>query len=239
MARQFFQHVAVANLGTHQLHTLGAQCQLHGHVGHLGTHHARHQLIAHHALARQQVQQLVTVEQASAAINHLQAVRIAIQGDTEVRMVGAHRTHQRIRVGRTHLLVDVQAIRRTANRHHVGTQLVEYLGRDLVGRAMCRIHHDAQALERKVIGKRALAELDVATCRIVQSARLAQAGRVNPHRRFVHGCFNRKLPCIRQLGARSTEEFDAVVRIRVVAGTDDHTQAGALGTRQVRHTRCR
>jgi hypothetical protein len=47
-------------------------------------------------------------------------------------------------------VVDVEAIRRAADGNHLGTQFVEHLGRDVVGRAMGGIHDDLQTLEREV-----------------------------------------------------------------------------------------
>jgi hypothetical protein len=73
-----------------------------------------------------------------------------------------------------HFVVDVQAVGRAADGDHLGAQLMEHLGRDLVGRAMGGIHHDLQPLQRQVVCEGALAEFDVAAGRIVQPARLAQ-----------------------------------------------------------------
>ena len=112
---------------------------------------------------------------------------------------------------------------------------MEHLGCHLVGRAVRCVHHNLEPLQRQVVGKGAFAKLDVAPRRVIQPPRLAQAGRVGPHGGLGQCGLHRHLPLVRQLGALRTEELDAVVGIGVVAGADDHPQAGALGTRQVGH----
>src|SRR6185369_13859790 len=47
------------------------------------------------------------------------------------------------------------------------------------------------------------------------------------------------LPLVRQLGALPAEEFDTVVRVGVVAGADDHAEAGPLGPGQIGNARGR
>ena len=102
---------------------------------------------------------------------------------------------------------------------------------------MGRIDHDLHTLERERMVEGALAELDVAPCRVFKAPGLSQSGRVGPHGIFGQGLLDLFLPGIGQLGALGAEELDAVVVIRVVAGADDHAQAGALGARQIGHAR--
>lgn len=83
-------------------------------------------------------------------------------------------------MGRTHALVDVQAIRRAADLHHAGTKLMKDLGSDLIGRAMGPVHHDLQTAQRQAVIEGAFAELDVATGCIGQAPCLAQRGGVHP-----------------------------------------------------------
>ena len=85
------------------------------------------------------------------------------------------------------------------------------------------------------MAERALAELDVAACRVVQAARTPQVAGVGPLRRFVEGGFHVLFPLVRQLGARTAEEFDAVVGKRVVAGADDDAQVRPLRPREGCH----
>ncbi|EWS66044.1 hypothetical protein Y695_00676 [Hydrogenophaga sp. T4] len=101
------------------------------------------------------------------------------------------------------------------------------------------VDHDLQALEGEVVGEGALAELDVATRRVVHATRLAQVARVGPDRVLVQLGLDGVLPVVRELVALRAEELDAVVSKRVVACRDHHAQAGALCACQVGHGRCR
>ena len=69
------------------------------------------------------------------------------------------------------------------------------------------IHHNFEALEGEVLRKRAFAELDISPCCIVQSARLAQAGRICPNRRLIQRSLYIQLPGVGQLGALGTKEL--------------------------------
>ena len=76
-------------------------------------------------------------------------------------MVGLDRTHQGFRVCSTHLVVDVEAVGSTTNRHNLSAQLVEDFGSDVVGRAMRSIDHNLESFECQVVGKSTFAKLDV------------------------------------------------------------------------------
>ncbi len=214
------------------------QRDLDSHVGHQSAHDTGHMLIAPHAIDSHEVQQLITVVETPCGIHHLQAVGITVESDAIVGMVGAHSPHQCVGMGCTDLVVDIETIGSTPNGQHFGPEFVEHLGRHLVGGTMGRVYHDLDTAQRQGMRNRALAKLNVAACCIVESAGLAQCGRISPLRWLIQRSFDREFPGIRQLGALRAEEFDAVVRIRVVAGTDHHPQARALRPRQVSHARC-
>ena len=196
-------------------------------------------LVTPHTVSSHQVEQFVTVVKPPRCVHHLQPVGIAVQCHTVIGMVRAHRAYECIRVGCTDFVVDVQAIGCTADGDHLGTQLVEHLGSHLVRGAVRGIHHNFETLQGEVLRKRAFAELDISPCCIVQSARFAQAGRICPHRRLIQRSLYIQLPGVGQLGALGAKEFDTVVGIGVVAGTDNHTKARTLRTRQVSNSRGR
>src|SRR5256885_4817992 len=85
---------------------------------------------------------------------------------------------------------------------------MEDLGCDLIGRAMGRIDNDLHALERECMVKGALAELDIAPCRVFKAPGLSQSGRVGPHGIFGQGLLDLFLPGIGQLGALGAEELE-------------------------------
>ena len=68
---------------------------------------------------------------------------------------------------------------------------------------------------------------------------LANAVRADRRHGFCQLRLNLQLQIIRQFKPVRPEEFDAIVIIRIVAGTDDDTGPGAERTGQVRHGRCR
>ena len=172
-------------------------------------------------------------------IDHLQTVGIAIQRNTQIGTVIFHRLHQRFGVGCADFVVDVETIGRATDGNHFRTQFMKHLGRDVVRRTVCRINHHFHAFERQVMRKSALAKLDVTPCRIVQTARFTQRCRIRPLRSFVQSRFNRRFPVVRQFCALGAEEFNAIIRKRVVAGANHHAQRSTLRPRQIRHTRSR
>ena len=91
-----------------------------------------------------------------------------------MRAMLAHRRHQGLGMGGAHVFVDIQTIGGAAYWDDFGTQFVKHLGRDLVGRTVRAIDHYFEALERQVWRKRALAKLDIAARRIVQTFGFAQ-----------------------------------------------------------------
>ena len=130
-------------------------------------------------------------------------------------------------------MVDVQAIGCAANLDHLGTQFVEDLGRNMVGRTVSGIHDNTHALQGEVIGKGALAKLDITAGGVFQTAGFTQRCGVGPHRWLGDRGFHRQLPCIGQLGALGAKKLDSVVGKRVMAGADDHAQRSSLCAGQV------
>ncbi len=150
------------------------------------------------------------------AIDHLKAVRITVKRNPKVSLVLSHRCHQGLRRGGPHAMVDVAAVRRAADAHDLGAQLVEHGRRDVVGRTVGSVDHYLHPFQAEAIRYAALAELDVAARRIVNPARTAQCGRIHPLRVLSKRRLDLKLPGIGQFGAVSREELDAVVTVGVV-----------------------
>ena len=213
---QLFKHVAVAHLGPHQRDAPGLERQLHRHIGHQRAHRARHGVALGQPVQHHRVQQFIAVEQPAGAVNQLQAVSITIECHAVVSAVRGHRRHQGLRRGGAKTGVDVDAVGLAADGHHFGAQLMEHLGRHLVGRAMGRVDHHLQAAQRQVFAHRALAELDVAAACIVQPAGFAQRGRIHPLRRLSQRGLDRQLPFVGQFFAFGREKLDAVVGVGVV-----------------------
>ncbi len=79
--QQLLVHVAVADLGAHELDAEPAQRQLDRHVGHEGADRAGHAEPLRPSIGDQQVKQLVPVVEPAVAVHQLQAVGIAVQRD--------------------------------------------------------------------------------------------------------------------------------------------------------------
>jgi hypothetical protein len=116
---------------------------------------------------------------------------------------------------------------------------VEDVRRDVVGSAVRAIDDDAHALEVALVGERRLAELDVASAGILAPPHLAELrGRVALYR-LVHLGLDRRLDRVVELEAVAREELDAVVRIRVVRGADDHARRKPERAREIGNGRRR
>jgi len=65
-------------------------------------------------------------------------------------------------MGRAAVAIDVEPIRLVGQRHHLGTQLVEHVGRDVIRRAVGAIDHQLEPAQVEIGRKAALAKLDIA-----------------------------------------------------------------------------
>ncbi len=233
---QFLQHIAVADLGAHELDALALQRQFDRHIGHQRADHAGNAVSTGDAVLHDRIQQLVAVVEPAVGVDHLQAVGIAVEGQPEVRAVGLDRLDQLVGRGGAIAVVDIAAIGLVADRHHVGAQLVEHVRGDVVGGAMRAVDHQLQAVQVAVVREGALAELDVAARRVVDPARAPQLfGRHAMHRRLELG-LDRQFDLVRQLVAGGREELDAVVVVWIVAGRDHHAGGQPQRAGQIGHT---
>ena len=185
----------------------------------------------------QQVQQLVTVVEAALAIDHLQAVGVAVQGNAVIRLRRMHSRNQGLRMGGADVVVDIHTVGRATDGAHLRAEFAQHGGGDLVGRAVGCIHHQLQAFERQISREHALAKFNIAPGSVVESPGFAQVRGVHPGRRLLQHGFHIALPGVGQLAAVGAEELDAVIGKRVVAGADHHAQCGTLRPRQKRHAR--
>ena len=88
--------------------------------------------------------------------------------------MGFYRVDQRLRVGGTESVIDVEAVGRATNGNHLSAEFMKHHRRDLVGRAIRTVHHNFHAFERQVVGECAFAKFDVTPCRIFKAARFPQ-----------------------------------------------------------------
>src|SRR5439155_1537418 len=98
---------------------------------------------------------------------------------------------------------------------------------------MRAVDDDLQAGEIGASRNAAFAELDVATRCIIDSRHLADLDRLDDGHWRIEQLFDHQLQLIRQLGAFTREELDAVVIMRVVRGTYHDTGFSLERTRQI------
>ncbi len=168
------QHVAVTDLGAGERDAEGLQRQLQTHVGHQGANHAPLEAAVAQGIARDDIEDLVPVDDVAGAVHHHQAIAVTVEGDTEVGLALQHLGRQRLRGGGADAIVDVETIRAATDGDHLGSQLAEHGRSDVIGGAMTAIHHHLQPFQAQVAREGALAELDVAAGRIVDALCLAK-----------------------------------------------------------------
>ena len=172
---------------------------------------------------------LIAVDDVALLVDDDHAVGVAVERDADVGPHLAHLARQRLRRGRSDVLVDVIAAGLDADLDDFRAKLPQRLGRHLVGRAVGAVDDDPHALERDVPAQRPLGELDVARLHIVNALGAAEFGRAGEHRRdlAVHQRLDPRLDLVRQLVAVRSEQLDAVVLVRVVRGGDHHAEVAA------------
>ena len=177
-------------------------------------------------------EQLIAVDQMAVLVRDQNAVGIAVERDANIGAHLAHLAAERFGRGRTAIVVDVEAIRLDADRHHVGAKLPQRIGRDPVGGAVGAVDDDAQAFERQVARQRAFGEFDIAVVHAIDAlgaAEIAAAGEALGQI-AIHQPFDLALGIIGQLVAVRPEQLDAVVIERVVRCRNHDAEVGAHRT---------
>ena len=142
-------------------------------------------------------------------------------------------------MGGADAIVDVLAIGRDAEGNDFRTQFPERRGCDLIGRAMGAIDHDLQPVQANPVGQGRLYRMDIAPPRIVDPPCAADVGGSGQRLFDRQHRLDRQLVRVGEFEAVGTEQLDAVILIRVVAGGDHHPDIGAQFACQQRHARCR
>ncbi len=182
-----------------------------------------------HHLERADGHDRVTVNDCPLLVAQDDTVRVAVKGDADLGTVRYHGPGDDLGVERSATLVDVHPVRLVIERDDVRAELDKDARTDLVGGAVCRIHHDAQA--RKVHAARdgRFYELVVTADRIIDPEGLAdlrgrRADGIDGagEDQVLHLLFD----LVRKLEPVAAEELDAVVLIGVVRGRDHDARIG-------------
>ena len=179
---------------------------------------------------------LVAVNQMAFLVDDDHPVGVAVERNADIRPHFAHLALQAPRRGRADLEIDVEPVRLDPDLDHLGAELPQRLGRDLVGGAIGAVDDDPHALERHVAAERPLGVFDVAGLHVVDAPGAAEVGRAGEHRGdfAVHQRLDPRLDFVRELIAVRPKELDAVVLVRVVRGRDHHAEIAAHRARQHR-----
>jgi hypothetical protein len=99
MLLQLLQHVAVADIGAHERHLQLAHRAFEAIIAHQGADQRAVQAAAALPVARQHVEDFVAVDQRTAAIDHLDAVAVAVERDAEIGAGVEDRARQGVQAG--------------------------------------------------------------------------------------------------------------------------------------------
>ena len=145
---------------------------------------------------------------------------------------------KRIEVGGPDSVVDVPPVRLSPDRDDLGTCTAQRLRRDPGRSAVCAVHDHAQSVEWMRHGGDQV--VDVRPDALLVEATYPPdpaPGRSLP--RLAHARGDCVLDAVGELGAAASEELDAVVGHRVVAGGDHHAEVDVERLSQVRDARRR
>ena len=144
-AQHFLDHVPVADLHADQPRAALPQRHIESDVAHDRRHHGSVlERAAHQHLRRHHRQDLVAVDDRSRFIDEDGAVRVAVEGDAELRFLGAHGLLETFGMHGAALAVDVGSVRASAHDHHAGSQLAQELRTDPIRRAVGTVDDDLQ-----------------------------------------------------------------------------------------------
>ena len=179
-------------------------------------------------------EQLITVDQMAMLVGDQHAVGIAVERDADIGSHLAHLAAERFRRRRPAIVIDVEAVGFDADRHHVGAEFPECVGRNAVCGAVGAVDDDAQAIKRKIARQGALGEFNVAVMHAIDALGAAEiaAGGEPLGEIGRHELFDLVFGLVGQLVAVGPEQLDAVVVERVMRRRNHDPKIGAHRTGQ-------
>src|SRR6185436_6589957 len=226
------------DFGAAELDALLRQRVLQAEIAHHSADDRPDQLLPPLALASNDVEQLIAVDQPAEVIHHHEAIAVAVESNARQRLHARHRQLQQLRGCRAAAQIDVAAVRRAADRHDLGAEVREDARADFVAGAVRAIDHDLHA--RQVQPRhRGHAEFLVTHARLVDARGTPELARNTGHRRLFEMLLDARLDLVRKLGAVPIEELDAVVVVQIVRRADDDAEVAFEALRQVSDARGR
>jgi hypothetical protein len=144
-----------------------------------------------------------------------------------------HHGAQRLEVGGAAAVVDVQPVRRVADRDDLGAEPAQRGGRGDGGRSVRRVHHHLEAVEPVGHGADEVVHVALDPVGEVGDPPDARAHRTLPG--LLEPRLDGVLDLVVQLVAAAREELDPVVLGRVVARREHHAEVGLEHDGQVGH----
>ena len=145
VSRSIAEHVTIADLGAVKVDARGAQRHLESEVAHHRADDRALQRAVLLARARDDIEQLIAIDDAAEMIDHDQAVAVAIERKPDVRAHAGHGELQQLRRHGAAAIVDVAPVGRAADRHDLGAEVREDARPHLVGGAIGAIDDDLHA----------------------------------------------------------------------------------------------
>ncbi len=137
---------------------------------------------------------------------------------------GRNRQLQQIRLCRTTTVIDILAIRRTADRYHLGTQRRQRPRADLIAGTVRPVENYLQPREINPVSDAGSAKILVARPGCIDAFRLPQRLRLQRNGGILKVLFNLSLDLVGQLRPGTVKKLDAVVKIRVMRCADNDTE---------------
>ncbi len=213
---QHAEHVAVTDLRAFEFDALLAQRHFEPEIAHHGSHHRTLQRSGALARCRDDVDELVAIDDAAETVDHDEAVAITIERDARGRAHTRHGELQQAGRGRTAAVIDVAAIRRAADGNDFGAEIRERARHHLVTRAVRAIDHQLHSFERHALGQRLDAEVLVVAARLVDARGAPEIHRRTRDRAAVELRLDGFFDLVGELAALGVEKLDAVVVVEIV-----------------------
>src|SRR5690606_17193016 len=163
------------------------------------------------------------------------AVRVAVEGDADVRAVLAHRGLQGPQVGGADAVVDEPAVGEVADDVHSRAGATQRFGAGDRGGTVGAVGDHGEALEGAVQGADQVR--DVLLDRALVAGDGADVGALRTVPVLAEAGLDRILDLVGQLRAAAGEELDAVVGGGVVGGGDHHAEVRARGLDEIGQAR--
>ena len=185
-----------------------------------------------------QTHNLIAIDGVAFLVDNYQPVRVPIQCDADIGTFFDNALPHGGEGGRADPIVDVGAIRGNADCDHVRAQFPYGARGYFVCRAVSAIDDDLEPIETYLRGYGLLYGMNIPPACVVDPAGTTDAVRLNQQRLLFQQEFDCCFGVVRKFVSVRSEQLDAIILERIVAGGNHHAQVGAHFARQQRDRRC-